>query len=433
MKFKLILYGVFVFGLISGTGCNGSRNSGSNELLYWSSNNGGEIEFAKWAVEKWNTDNPDKRMNFQPIPEGQTSEEILLAAVVAGTTPDIYSNIWQGAVEFYRKSNCLIALDTLDGFLEFINLRCDQATIDEITADDGHIYQFPWKINPFMTIYNYSLLGSIGLEEPPTTYSEYINASEKFKKDTDGDGYIDQWFGNTSTKLAWHQRLFNFYPLYLASSGGLPLIKENKAYFNNEHGIRAFRFLQTMYKENYFSKQNDSAGEDLFVGQRYASKFTGPWEIQYLEKFNKDNFEYGFYQIPVPDGHTGPVFTYCDPKNMVIFNTCKNPQQAFEFIKSMTNQEADLQFLKTTYQLPRRKNMDEIPEYVQFFDENEHMRVFAEQAKYIKGVGNSEVMTEILDIISQEYEACVLYQMKTPEQAMEDAEQAVNVLLRADS
>ena len=36
----------------------------------------------------------------------------------------------------------------------------------------------------------------------------------------------------------------------------------------------------------------------------------------------------------------------------------------------------------------------------------------------------------MLDIISQEYEACVVYGKKTPEKAIADAEAAVNVLLR---
>jgi multiple sugar transport system substrate-binding protein len=234
-------------------------------------------------------------------------------------------------------------------------------------------------------------------------------------------------------KLAWHQRLFNFYPLYLASSGGLPLIKDGKAFFNNEHGVGAFRFLQTMYRENYFSKQALSAGQDLFVAQRYATKFTGPWEIQYLERFKQEGFTYDFYEIPVPDDHDGPAYTYCDPKNIVVFNTCKNPQLAFEFIKRMTTEEADLEFLKKTNQLPRRKDMETLSEYQAFFDANPKMKAFVKQAKHIKGIGNCEVMTEVLDVISQEYEACVLYQLKTPEQAIADAEKAVNVLLRVES
>ncbi len=300
--------------LLSITACGKERIRRNHAIEYWSSNNGGEIQFSKWAVERWNQAHPDALVKYQPVPEGQSSEEIILAAVVAGTTPDIYSNIWQGLVEFYAKAGILVALDTLDGFTEFIHQRCDSATISEITSEDGHIYQIPWKINPIMTIYNKRIFEEMGLKEPPRTYSAYLEAAKRFKKDTNGDGYVDQWFGNTSLKLAWYQRLFNFYPLYLAASGGMPLIVDNRANFNNEHAIGVFRFLQELYRENYFTKQEESAGQDLFVAERFATKWTGPWEIQYLEKFKREGFDYGYYPMIVPDGHEGPVYTYCDPK-----------------------------------------------------------------------------------------------------------------------
>jgi multiple sugar transport system substrate-binding protein len=57
------------------------------------------------------------------------------------------------------------------------------------------------------------------------------------------------------------------------------------------------------------------------------------------------------------------------------------------------------------------------------------LRVFAEQAKYIRGIDNCDVITEVFDVITQEYEACVLYNMKEPEEAIADAEKAVNVIL----
>jgi multiple sugar transport system substrate-binding protein len=37
---------------------------------------------------------------------------------------------------------------------------------------------------------------------------------------------------------------------------------------------------------------------------------------------------------------------------------------------------------------------------------------------------------EVFDIISQEYEACVIYGRKTPEAAVKDAADAVDVLLK---
>ncbi|MCO6475239.1 MAG: extracellular solute-binding protein [Phaeodactylibacter sp.] len=429
-KNRLFLF--LVLPLLALAACREERGSRGYALEYWSSNNGGEILFSRWAVERWNQAHPEEPVKYQPVPEGQSSEEIILAAVVAGTTPDIYSNIWQGSVEFYSQAGVLVALDTLRGFMDFIRQRCSPATIREVTSGDGHIYQLPWKINPIMAIYNKGIFEEMGLDTVPQTYGEYLAAAEQFKKDTDGDGYVDQWFGNTSVRLAWYQRLFNFYPLYLAASGGMPLIENGRANFNNEYAIGVFRFLQKCYRQNYFSKQVESAGQDLFIAGKYATKFTGPWEIQYLERYKREGFGYGFYPMPVPDGHQGPIYTYCDPKSFVIFSTCPEPQLAFEFIKTMVEEQGDLEFLETTNQLPRRQGMDTIPGFQAFFAQNPKLRVFAEQAKYIRGVDNCEVLTEVFDIISQEYEACVLYQVKTPEEAIADAERAVNVLLRVN-
>ncbi len=58
------------------------------------------------------------------------------------------------------------------------------------------------------------------------------------------------------------------------------------------------------------------------------------------------------------------------------------------------------------------------------------MITFAKQIPFLKGVDNCEEIVEVLDIISQEYEACVVYGKKTPEKAIADAESAVNVLLK---
>ena len=422
-------YGIFLFLLVILSSCLGGKKNRDSSLEYWSSNNIGEITFSQKIVDEWNLTHPDLSLKYQPIPEGQSSEEIVLAAVVGKTTPDIYSNMWQGSVELYAKANVLIPLDTLAGFTDFIHDRCDSLTISEITSSDGHIYQVPWKINPFMTVYNKGSFKGLNLDSLPQTYSEYLSAAKKFRKDVNGDGYIDQWFGTTSVKLVWYQRLFNFYTLYIAASDGLPLIKDNKAFFNNEYAIEVFRFLQELYKQNYFSKAQQSSGQDPFLAGKIATKFTGPWDIEYLERYKPEGFEFDFFPVIVPDDHKGPIYTYCDPKSIVIFHTCTEPQLAFEFIKTMVDEQGDLLFIQTTKQLPRREGIDTISAYESFFNENQQLQVFAEQAKYIRGIDNCEVITEVLDVISQEYEACVIYNMKEPEKAIADAEKAVNIIL----
>jgi multiple sugar transport system substrate-binding protein len=417
----LVLY----FTLLISCGSGGDSNDYS--LLYWSANDAQEIEFAQQVISVWNQDHPEEQIKLQPVPEGQSSEEIILAAVVGKTTPDIYANMWQGDVEFFAKAGVLVPFDTLDGFLEFIYQRCDSALIEEVTSSDGHIYQIPWKINPIMMIYNKKVVEEIG--GVPRTYSQYFEACKKYQKDNDGDGYVDQYFGYTAVRPLWAELRFNFYLLYLAASDGASLVENNRAVFNNEHALEVFRFFRELYAQNYFSKDRLLFGQDPFLSGKIATKFTGPWEIAHLEKFKPEDFDYAYAPVPVPDDHEGPVYTYGDPKNIVIFNTCKNPLLAWRFLKILISEENDLLFLKLSSQIPPRKDLTINPLFIEAFKQNEKLAPFADQAKYIKGVDNNEVLKEVFDIITQEYQASVIYGLKSPEDALEDAAKAVDVLL----
>ena len=420
---------IYLLLLVLFIGCNSSKDEKENTLLFWSSNNRGEIEFTEFFVAQWNK-KQETKVRFQPIPEGQSSEEVILASVVGKTTPDIYANMWQGSVEMYAKAGVLVPLDTLEGFTEFIKARCTKKVVEEITSSDGHIYQVPWKINPIMTIYNKRLISDFGLHKLPNTYNEYLETGEIIKKDKDNDGYIDQWFGYTAVKVIWYERLMNFYPLYIAAADGGELIKDNKAAFNNEYGVGVFRFLQELYQKEYYSKERLTAGQDRFITEGFFTKWIGPWEIRHVEKFKqRDDFEISFYPMQVPKDHKGPIYTYSDPKNIVIFNTCKQPQEAWNFIKTLIDKEGDKKLLEITTQLPNRKNLEKDSAFQEYFKFHPKMKIFAKQANYLKGVDNCEIIVEVFDIISQEYEACVIYNKKTPEQAIEDAEKAVNNLL----
>jgi multiple sugar transport system substrate-binding protein len=275
----------------------------------------------------------------------------------------------------------------------------------------------------------------------PKTYSAYLHAAATYlhgpaTTDLHDPAITDlpataahKWFGYTEVKEIWYQRLFNFYPLYLAASGGAPLIIDNKAAFNNKYAIGVFAFLQTLYNKGYFSRENLSASDDPFVAKEIATKWTGPWEITYLHTIPDLGFSFGYFEPQVPDEHQGPVYTYADPKNIVLFSTCLNPQQAWNFIRTLVDKSGDLQLLSVTGQLPRRKNLETDPFYSDYFKLNPLMVPFAKQLPFVKGVDNCEVIVEVLDIISREYEECVVYGRKTPATAIRDAETAVNLLL----
>ncbi len=419
---------IFLFAMLSIVSC-GKSGQNHEKLIYWSANNPYEIEFARKIVKEWNMNNPNIPVQFQPVPEGRSSEEIILAAVVGKTTPDIYSNMWQGDVENYAQAGVLVPLDTIPGFLDSLYARTDSAVVDEVTSNDGHIYQIPWKINPIMLIYNQKMLKKIGYENPPSTYSDYFAAAEKIKEDINHDGYVDRWIGYSEILVTWWQRLFDFYPIYLAASGGGKLVDGNDVVFDNKHAVDTFTFLRTLYEKQYFAREMLSARQDVFLGGIIATRFTGPWEITHAEKFKPEGFEYSFAPLPVPDNHEGDAYTYGDPKNLVIFNTCPQPEKAVKFLNFMVNRQNDLRFLQMTNQLPRRKRLFEDAAFSEYFKNNPKMIPFARQSRFVKGTDSSPVLREIFDLISMEYEACVIYGTKTPEQAVRDAADAARLLV----
>ncbi len=52
---------------------------------------------------------------------------------------------------------------------------------------------------------------------------------------------------------------------------------------------------------------------------------------------------------------TGPVYTYGDPKNIVIFKTCKNPQAAWNYIKTLISDEGDLRLSGVNKSVTKKK------------------------------------------------------------------------------
>lgn len=405
-----------------------SRQQDANSFVFWSSSNPEEIKFTSQYVDRWNKAHPDLPFSFQPVPEGQSSEEVILAAVVGKTTPDIYANMWQGDVEDFARSGVLIPLDTLDGFLEFLYQRCDSVVIREITSADGHIYQVPWKVNPIMMMYNPRMLHDAAIDSIPADYSSYLDAGAKIKAHAKAANLGNQWLGISEVNPIWWQRFFNFLPLYYASSQGAPIVKDGKAAFNNEHGIGVFTFLQALYANDYFPREQQKGQSDPFLAARIASTFIGPWTVEQNERFKTKGFEYDFIHMPIPDSMTGPIYTYGDPKNMVIFNTCKNPEAAWQFLKTLISPEADRDFLGMSGQFPRRKDLDSNALFADYLQAHPRLIPFARQAKYVKGMDSARYMKEVLDIISQEYEACVVYGRKKPADAINDAAKAVDLL-----
>jgi len=400
---------------------------GAVRITYWCASNQSEIDLATELVNKWNSSHPKIQVNLQPIPASQSSEEALLAAIAGKTTPDICSNMWPGAMDDFTSSGGLVRLDQFPDFAEYLTARMPAELLESFRAPDGHYYQIPWKTNPIMIMYNKRMFREAGIQSLPHTYSEYLAAAKAITKDLDGDGRADQWMGYQDIRPIWWQRFFDYYTHYVAASGGQTLFDSTEICFENDASVNVFRFFQEIYRNGYFPRTTFQG--DNFLSGRFATIFTGPWNITHVEKFKKPGFEYDIFPVPVPDDYRGPVYTYGDHKNISIFSTTKHPAAAWEFARFLISKQADLRLLEVCSQIPLRKNLTTNPLYQRYFAANPMMTKFAEQAIYTRGVDGSSVLKEIFDAISQEYEACAIYGKRTPEEAVANAAKRARVII----
>jgi multiple sugar transport system substrate-binding protein len=424
---------LYISSLILLISCADNNKPAQNDMItltYWSANNQYEMDLAASLVKEWNEKHPAIQVKHQPIPESRSSEEVILASVVGKKTPDVYSNMWPGDVALYVRAN---VLENLDQFADFDSValdRYDPEKYEESKHSDGHVYQILWKTNPIMLIYNKKIFKEAGYDKPPETYAEFLDLAEKVSKDTNGDGYVDRWVGITQILVTWWQRFFDYYTLYIAATGGQTFLEGDSVAFNNETSVDVYRFLQTLFRENYFPLERMDARADVFLHSIVASRFTGPWEITHAEKFKPDGFEFDFAPVPRPTKSDGPSYTYGDYKSIVIFKNTKYPQESWEFVKYLISKKADVALLQSTDQLPVRKNILTDEMFQPYFENNPMMRRFAKQAQFVRGVDSSPVLREIFDAISQEFEACVIYGKKTPEEAVANAARRAQLVMQ---
>ena len=430
---KLIAPGLLLIVIVSCASRRPVRNVGPGSpvtLTYWSATNAQELEFANKVSVEWNAQHPEVQIKVEPVPSGQSSEEVILAAIASGTTPDIYANVFPGAMQDLLDAQGLVQLDAYPDFFEVLHERMMPELSNQYRSSDGHFYQVPWKSNPIMVLYNTRMLREAGVSSLPTTYSEFLSAAARVTRDRDGDGQIDQWMLNIDYLPIWYKRLFDFLPLYLAASNGQNLLEGRQVRFDNESSVATFRFLHECFARGYAPRQTFQ--RDVFLDGRVAAKFVGPNNIGHLERYRPAGFEYDYGPIPRPDAATGQPVSYADPKSIVIFKTCQHPREAWEFIKFIISKQNDLQLMELSSQLPIRAGLLEDQKFADYFRRNPKLIKFAAQVTTARSIDSVAELKEILDVIAQEVEASVVFDLKPPEQSVHDAARRSQQILNVE-
>jgi multiple sugar transport system substrate-binding protein len=388
-------------------------------LTYWPAANPRETELARRLVDRWNADHPDVQVTVQPLPAGRTSEEVLLAAIVARTTPDVCSNISSSLIARLHRAGGLVRLDRFPATAARLRERAGPDMLAPLRLPDRGIYALPWKVNPMMLLYNKRLLADAGVT-PPRTHSEFLRAARALARDTDGDGRLDRWALWSPLKTTWHERFYDFYPLYLAASGGVTLLdRKGHVAFDNPAARATMRVLAAGFAAGVFPLANFSDGRDPFLDGTVAMKLIGPWFLWELEELKVAGLEYGVAPVPVPDGaDPDRAYAFADMKSIAIFSTTRHPEAATRFAAWLASPAADRLMIESIAQLPYRRGLARDRRFAAAIARWQHLDAYAERVEHSRDIDIHPDVVEIFDILSEAYEAAAIYRAEPIDEAL---------------
>lgn len=378
-------------------------------LTYWPAANPEETRVAMRLAAQWNVENPDVQVRVQPLPAGRSTEEVLLAAIVAKATPDVSSNVSSALLARLVRAGGVIRLDNRVATAARLRERTNASMLGSLRLPNGGIYAFPWKTNPEMLMYNVDLLAAAGVQ-PPRTQTELLNAWRRLVRDTDGDGHKDRWGMWATLKTTWFERFYDFYPLYLANSGGLTLVRNGKVIFENDAAVQAMEVLRRGFAEGMLPKSNFALGRDPFADGTVAMKIIGPWFVKELDGLKVAGLRYDVVPVPAADSvNPDQRFAFADLRSIAIFSTTRHPDVAAQFVAYLTSPAADRMLIEEASQLPYRRALATDPRFRTSLARWPTLATFATYVERTRDIDLDPDVVEIFDVISEAYEAASIY------------------------
>ena len=221
--------------------------------------------------KKFLEEHPDITLN-KVVKEGDPGNEFY-QAVASGTAPDLV-NCSFTMMDSYMSAGILEPLnkytDEWDEWGDFTKEYVDMFT------KDGNVYGIPNLVAPMLFAYNKTLFEEAGINEPPKTWDEALEAAKKIN---DPDNQVT---GYATLAAEWTEWFFQY---YVWQAGG-DLTKENEdgtaeLTFTDPAVIQAAEYYQKLRSEGVLQSDLTLKFNDLVknfgMGKIGMMPFAGDW------------------------------------------------------------------------------------------------------------------------------------------------------------
>lgn len=180
--------------------------------------------------------------------------------------------------------------------------------------------------------YNKTLFAEAGIDAPPTTYEELVDAADKLT----AAGITPIEFGGT---VNWHlMRLLDNLLMTECGADTFHALTNLEASWADEDcvtsGFEQFQLWTDKYLTEGWASLGDSEANALFFSGEAAMVIEGNWFDNVLRGNDVDTDDFGVFLFP-----TGTGELYGDTSNNYISSTSKHPDEAAVFLDYLTSAE----------------------------------------------------------------------------------------------
>lgn len=320
------------------------------------------LEFQQW----WGVELPDGAL--QEICDGFTEETgvkidllsnpyadtktQIAAGAAAGTMADVVGLDGAWVYDFAKQGSIanLTELMEADGY--------DDSQLSDQIKYEGNTYMIPVVNFAYPLFVNTDILEEAGVEEIPTTWTEFLDACDKITTNTDKAAYAIP----LSTEAP--NGIQNQFSSWLWASGGNLLQDGKPALTDNDKLAQLVDMVKTMKDKGYLSdgaeamKEQDMVNE--FENGRLAFMVDGISHLTTIKTESPD-LNFTFAKMPVMDDYSDKSGMDVANWGIGIADNCENKEAAMQFVEYLMSPEVNAKLAQLANAFPGNSTAE--PDY----------------------------------------------------------------------
>jgi len=362
-------------------------------------------------VQKFEQENPGIKVVLTDLTWSSGHEKIVVA-FASNSAPDVLELGSDWVPEFSFQNVLLDLTPQVDSIRNRFRMW-------EPGIYDGKVFAFPWILDTRVLFYNKDLMAKAGLDpnEPPQTWNQLLSYSKKINQPQ------KQIYGFGANAAERHRLYKKFLP-FLWGNGGKILSEDiSTCLLNAKEAIDALDFYIQLTKSGLLDTQRRL--DEAFMQGKLGFVISGGWLLKEIQKNNLP-LNFGVALMPQPDKNKGISASFAGGEFLVVNQKSKNPAAALKLVRFLTRLDNCLELCKA---IGTPSPSDSLATYDPYYQDDPYLKIFQHQLKFSFSPPATPKWVYIEEKIERAVEEA-MYARKTPSQALKDAKQEIDKLLK---